>query len=248
MVLTRYPDGVEGKHFYQKNAPDFTPAWARHEAIDGTDYFVCNDLRTLLYVINSGAIPLHVWSARIATIDRPDWLILDLDPKEAPFAHVIELARLLHEMLERIGVPALREDLGTGRDARAGAARRAPHPRRGANASPRRSRAWWSPSVRTSPRSRGRSLRAATKVYVDFLQNGRGKLIAAPFSVRPRARAPVSMPLAWRHVTKRLDPARWNIETAKPRIEREGDPFVGVLGPGVDPDRLLAGLLERLGD
>ena len=102
-MLTRYPDGIEGKSFYQKNAPEFTPDWAARQAIDDTDYFVCNELRTLLYVINSGAIPLHVWSARLADLERPDWLILDLDPKEAPFPHVVRIARHLHALLDELG-------------------------------------------------------------------------------------------------------------------------------------------------
>jgi bifunctional non-homologous end joining protein LigD len=244
-VLTRYPDGIEGKSFYQKNAPDFTPDWARRERIDDTDYFVCNDLRTLLYVINSGAIPLHVWSARIGCLERPDWLILDLDPKEAPFARVVELARHLHRLLESLGaahfVKTSGQDglhvllpLGGALDhaearslaevlARVACAER--------------------PDLATVARplaARGR------KVYVDFLQNGRGKLIAAPFSVRPRPGAPVSMPLGWAQVTSRLAPARWTIATALERIERHGDPLRGVLGPGVDVEALLAALGERL--
>ncbi len=84
------------------------------------------------------------------------------------------------------------------------------------------------------------------KVYVDFLQNGRGKLIAAPFCVRPKPGAPVSMPLTWREVTPRLEPARFTIRTALPRLERRGDPLREVLGPGVDAVRLLDGLSRRL--
>jgi bifunctional non-homologous end joining protein LigD len=84
------------------------------------------------------------------------------------------------------------------------------------------------------------------RVYVDFLQNGRGKLIAGPLSVRPRPGAPVSMPLTWRQVTARLDPARWNVATALGRLERYGDPLLGVLGPPVDVDALLEGLGARL--
>ena len=71
LVLTRYPDGIEGKCFYQKNAPEFTPDWVQRQTIDDTDYFVCNELRTLLYVVNSGAIPLHVWSARARDARAP---------------------------------------------------------------------------------------------------------------------------------------------------------------------------------
>src|SRR5262245_61917625 len=102
LVLTRYPDGIEGKSFYQKNAPDFTPGWVTRENIEDTDYFVCNELPTLLHVINSGAIPLHVWSARRQALDRPDWLILDLDPKQAPFANVVKIARHIHALLDEL--------------------------------------------------------------------------------------------------------------------------------------------------
>ena len=84
------------------------------------------------------------------------------------------------------------------------------------------------------------------KVYVDFLQNGRGKLIAAPLSVRPRPEAPVSMPLTWTRVNARLEPARWNITTAPRQLAKHGDPFAGVLGPGIDVEALLAALLARL--
>jgi bifunctional non-homologous end joining protein LigD len=84
------------------------------------------------------------------------------------------------------------------------------------------------------------------KVYVDFLQNGRGKLIAAPLCVRPRAGAPVSMPLAWRDVTARLAPERFDIRTAVPRLASRGDPLRGVLGPRLDAVRLLDGLARRV--
>jgi bifunctional non-homologous end joining protein LigD len=84
------------------------------------------------------------------------------------------------------------------------------------------------------------------KVYVDFLQNGRGKLIASPLSVRPRPGAPVSMPLAWKHVTKKLDPARFTIRTALARLERDGDPLADVLGKPVDVARVLGALAARL--
>jgi bifunctional non-homologous end joining protein LigD len=84
------------------------------------------------------------------------------------------------------------------------------------------------------------------RVYVDFLQNGRGKLIAAPYSVRPRAGAPVSTPLAWGQVTTRLDPSRLTIRTALARIRRDGDPMLGLLRERVDVPELLAALAERL--
>jgi bifunctional non-homologous end joining protein LigD len=245
VVLVRYPDGIAGKHFYQKNAPEFTPEWVRREQIDGTDYFLCDDLRTLLYVVNSGAIPLHVWSARRASIERPDWLILDLDPKEAPFSQVVEVARHVHRLLASLGAPHFLKSsgqaglhvllpLGAGLDhaearalaevlARVVCAER--------------------PELATIARplaARGR------KVYVDYLQNGRGKLIAAPLCVRPRPHAPVSMPLRWAQLTARLDPERFTIATAPAQLRRHGDPMRGVLEESVDVEVLLAALAERL--
>jgi bifunctional non-homologous end joining protein LigD len=246
VVLTRYPDGIEGKSFYQKNAPEFTPDWARRETIDGTDYFVCNDLRTLLYVINSGAIPLHVWSARLANLERPDWLILDLDPKEAPFRHVLEIARLLHALFREIGVAHFVKTSGqAGMHVLLPLAQALTHDE-AKNVAEAVARVVVAerPDIATVTRpvaARG------DKVYVDFLQNGRGKLIAAPLSVRPRPRAPVSMPLTWTQVNARLDPARWNIASAPRQLAKHGDPLAGVLGAGIDPEALLAGLLARLG-
>ncbi len=245
VVLTRYPDGIEGKNFYQKNAPDYTPGWVQREQIDGTDYFLCNDRRALLYVINSGAIPLHVWSARRDCLDRPDWLILDLDPKRAPFRSVVTIARHLHRMLEGLGAAHFVKT--SGQD---GLHVMLPL---GAVIEHEDARALGEviarvvcaelPEIATVARpiaARG------DKVYIDALQNGRGRLIAAPFSVRPRPGAPVSTPLSWRQVTARLDPARWTIRTSLRRIERHGDPFRGVLGAPVDVEALLEALVKRL--
>jgi bifunctional non-homologous end joining protein LigD len=245
VVLTRYPDGIEGKSFYQKNAPEFTPDWARRETIDGTDYFVCNDLRTLLYVVNSGAIPLHVFSARLATLERPDWLILDLDPKQAPFAHVVALARLLHAILRDAGAAHFVKTSGqAGMHVLLPLGRALSHDEARSVAEViARVVVAERPDIATITRA---VAARGDRVYVDFLQNGRGKLIAAPLSVRPRPRAPVSMPLRWPQVSGRLDPGRWNIATAPRQLAKRGDPFAGVLGPGVAAEALLAGLLRRL--
>src|SRR5438270_3413973 len=93
-VLTRYPDGIAGKSFFQKNAPDYVPDWIRTARVprEENDYFICDDVETLLFVANMGSIPLHLWSARLAALEKPDWCIVDLDPKTAPFADVITLA------------------------------------------------------------------------------------------------------------------------------------------------------------
>src|SRR4029077_19290456 len=108
VVLTRYPDGIAGKSFFQKDAPELVPGWIRREKIYSkhTDrdigYIIVNDVETLLYVINMGTIPLHLWSSRIDSLERPDWLVLDLDPKGGPFAVGVKVARALHEILTKL--------------------------------------------------------------------------------------------------------------------------------------------------
>jgi bifunctional non-homologous end joining protein LigD len=245
VVLTRYPDGIEGKSFFQQNAPEWTPDWATHERIDGTDFFVCNELRTLLHVINSGAIPLHVWGARTGSLDHPDWSVIDLDPKAAPFADVVAIARHIHHLLDALETRCFVKTSGQaglhvlipldGQLDHDGARALAEVIARVVVAE--------LPEIATIARpiaARG------DKVYVDFGQNGRGRLIVAPFSVRPKPGAPVSTPLAWSQVTRRLDPARWNIRTTPRQMKRKGDPLAGLLRERADIARLLDGLGERL--
>ena len=243
LVLTRYPDGIEGKSFFQQNAPDWTPDWALRETIDGTDFFICNEKRTLLHVINSGAIPLHVWHSRTTAIDHPDWITLDLDPKSAPFGDVVTIARHIHKLLDTLGARHFVKTSG-----QAGLHILLPiggqldhdHARSLAEVLARvvvRDL----PGIATITRpvaARG------DKVYVDFGQNGRGRLIVAPFSVRPKAGAPVSTPLTWGQVTKRLDPAKWNIETTPARMKKHGDPLSGLFDEAVDVAALLDALME----
>ncbi|HYE93089.1 MAG TPA: DNA ligase D, partial [Terriglobales bacterium] len=110
LVLTRYPDGIGGKSFYQKDAPRFAPEWMRTVRIDAPDagreidYLVVDDALSLRYVVNLGAIPLHLWGSRVATLSRPDWLVLDLDPKGAPFTDVVRVALSLRAILEELGL------------------------------------------------------------------------------------------------------------------------------------------------
>ncbi len=248
VVLDRYPDGIAGKSFFQKNAPEFAPDWVRTEPVWSEDsgketrYFVCDDETSLLYLANSAAIPLHVWSSRVGSIQTPDWCILDLDAKDAPFSAAVEVARRVRRLCRQISLPALVKTSGasglhvliplggqcTFEQSRQLAALLATIV---ARQLPELA------SVARLPRSR------AGKVYIDALQNGYGKLLVAPFSVRPLPGAPVSMPLGWREVSARLDPRRFTIETAPARIRRwRKDPLAAVLEQR--PDLLTA--LERL--
>ena len=249
LVLTRYPDGIDGKSFYQKNAPDWAPEWVRTESLwsesseKSIDYFVVEDLETLLYVANSAAIPLHVWSSRIATIDQPDWCILDLDPKGAPFGDVVKVARVIRDLCEDIELPTYVKTSGSsGLHVLVPLAHQCDYEqsRQLAHLMARFVVAEL-PEIATITRTiRDRE----GKVYVDFLQNRRSQLLVAPFSVRPVPEAAVSTPLRWSEVTGRLDIRKHTIKTVPARMKRlkGGDPFLGVLKERPD----LIGALERL--
>jgi bifunctional non-homologous end joining protein LigD len=254
LVLTRYPDGIKGKSFFQKDAPSFAPGWVRLERIWSeqaereVDYFVADDVETLLYIANLGTIPLHVWGSRIIDLSHPDWCILDLDPKTAPFAHVVEVARAIRELAEEIALPAYAKTSGsTGLHvliplgglctfeqcrqlgellARVVAGRR--------------------PEIATTIRLPGDR---GGRVYVDFLQNGHGKLLAAPFTARPVPGALVSAPLLWDEVDETLDLRRFTIRTVPERMATFGhDPMAPVLTQRPDLVTAIGRLAARLRD
>jgi bifunctional non-homologous end joining protein LigD len=248
VVLTRYPDGIAGKSFFQKDAPGFVPDWIRTErmwseqAEREIDYFVCDDEASLLYLINMGTIPLHVWASRTAKIDRPDWCVLDLDPKDAPFSDVVKVALTMHALCEEIGLPNLVKTSGSsglhvliplGCQCRYDEAR---------SLGELLARLVTAELPEISTITRQVSRRGG-KVYIDYLQIGAGRLIVAPFSVRPLPGAPVSMPLRWSEVKPGLDIRSFTIKTAPSRMIRlKRDPLREVLEE--EPD--LAGALERL--
>ena len=251
VVLTRFPDGITGKSFFQKDAPVYVPDWVRTETVHSGDgerdirYFVIDDLESLRYVANMGTIPLHVWSARVSSLENPDWLVLDLDPKEAPFAHVVRVARALKTILDELELPGFIKTSGaTGLHVLLPMGRRYTHEETRTFA---RLLAMLTvdavPEISTITRSiKGRG----GKVYVDFGQNGRGNTIVAPYSVRPLPGAPASCPLRWDEVTARLDPARFTIRTIPERFEEMPDPVVDVFGPGVDVASAITAIERRM--
>jgi bifunctional non-homologous end joining protein LigD len=247
LVLTRFPDGITGKSFYQKDAPDFAPAWVRTERIYSRDterdiaYLVVDDVEMLRYVANSGAIPIHLWASRVPSLERPDWLVLDLDPKGAPFTDVVRVALALRRILERLELPSYVKTSGaTGLHILLPLGARYTYEQcrtfarllavMGVEAEPEIS------TVARPLRARG------GKVYIDFGQNGHGQTIVAPYSLRPLPGAPASCPLEWREVTARLDPARFTLRTLPARFDKMSDPLTPVLGDGID----MGAALERI--
>ncbi|HEY2995528.1 MAG TPA: DNA ligase D [Methylomirabilota bacterium] len=249
LVLTRYPDGIKGKSFYQKDAPTWAPEWVRTERIWAKgvereiDYFIVDSVEALRYVANTGTIPLHLWASRIGSLERPDWLVLDLDPKGAPFTNVVKVALALRDILERLELPSYPKTSGaTGLHILLPLAARYTYDETRTFANLLATLAVEAlPEISTIARMI--RLREG-KVYVDYGQNGHGQTIVAPLSVRPVPGAPVSCPLRWPEVTARLDPKRFTIRTARARLEEGGDPMAPVLGAGVDISAALARVNE----
>lgn len=248
LVMTRYPDGIDGKSFFQKDAPPYAPDWFRTVTVwsEGSErelsYFVAEDVESLLYVVNLGTIPLHVWSSRIETLAAPDWCILDLDPKEAPFTDVVEIALTIRDLCEEIGLPTFPKTSGSsgihvlvplGRQLTYEQSRTLGQLLGRVVVAER-------PDIATLTRNPDRR---EGKVYVDFVQNGHGRLLVAPFTVRPKPGAPVSAPLKWSEVTKRLTILDHTIVSLPKRMKRLGeDPMRPVME--LEPD--LLGALARL--
>jgi bifunctional non-homologous end joining protein LigD len=249
VVLTRFPDGISGKSFYQHNAPKFIPGWLRTERYwndsdkKEVDYLILDDLESLLYAANLGSIPIHMWSSRAATISRPDWCVLDLDPKGAPFSHVVKLARMIRSLCDELALPAYVKTSGqAGLHVLVPVGRQLTHEQsRTLGELIARVIAEEAPDIATTVRAvSGRGGR----VYLDYLQNGHGRTLVAPFSARPVPGAPVSTPLSWSEVGARLDPRRFTLRTVPARLAKSGkDPCAEVLTRTPD----LAGALERLG-
>jgi bifunctional non-homologous end joining protein LigD len=253
VVLTRYPDGIHGKSFFQKNAPGFQPEWIRTETIwsEGSereiDYFVARDVASLVYLANLGTIPLHIWASRLPSLDTPDWCVLDLDPKDAPFEDVIKIAKAIRSLCDEIDLPTFVKTSGSS-----GLHVIIPL---GGQLDYQQSRSLGQvlaqlivgdlPDIATIVRTPSKR---EGKVYIDFLQNGRGRLVVAPFSVRPLPEAPVSAPLRWREVKKGLTIQKFNIKTMPRRVKAlKEDPFEGLLETRPDLLDALEKLNARLG-
>jgi bifunctional non-homologous end joining protein LigD len=248
LVMDRYPDGIHGKSFFQKNVPGRVPDWVRTQQVwsehetKGSNHLVCDSREALLYVANLASIPLHIWGSRVACLPRPDWCVLDLDPTEAPFPLVVEVALGIRELCDRMGAPSFVKTSG-GKGLHIllplGAAYGFEQARLLAELIARivvhRLPGWATVERRLEDRH--------GKVYIDYLQNGYAKLLVSPFSVRPNRRALVSTPLDWAEVGNRLDPRDFDIATVPKRLKERGrDPLAPVFETKAD----LAVLLERL--
>jgi bifunctional non-homologous end joining protein LigD len=229
LVLKRYPDGVTGPMFFQQNAGEHVPDVVRVAALDTVDLgekprIIGGDLATLLYTVQLGAIEVHPWLSRVEDVDAPDRCLIDLDPSDdVPFADVAALAREIVRIAETCGLTVAVKTSGAS-----GIHVVLPLPPRtsyetSADLAMRLAEAVVAANPERATVERSIKERPKKSIYVDALQNARGKSMAAPYSVRARAAASVSAPLRPRELTSRLRIDAFTVGTMPARLTRTGD-------------------------
>jgi bifunctional non-homologous end joining protein LigD len=221
-TMLRYPDGIAGKHFFQKDAPSHMPPFVKRFEHERISYALVNDADSLLWMANMGCIDLHPWLARRDRPDRPDLVMFDLDPADGvPYATVVKVALILRDALsalDLIGVP--KTSGGKGMHVLVPVERRYEHAdARGFVAAVARAIAATHPDLVTTRWRKSER----HGVLIDANQNGLGRTTAGVYSVRPKPGAPVSTPLRWDELDDKLDPRAFTTEAVERRISRFGD-------------------------
>ncbi len=237
MILKRYPDGIDGDHFFQHNLPEGAPDWFTTAELSRSErpgsstnrYVVVDDPLSLLWVVNLGAIDMNPWQSPVDRPEEPTHVLFDLDPAEGvPYDAVVETALLVREALETLGLRGYPKTSGaSGMHVFVPVAGGLTYEvvRLFALVVARTLAGRRPDLVTTAVRVADRGRR----VYIDANQNGRGRSISSVYSVRPRPGAPVATPLRWDEVTRGLDPRAFTFEVVADRLRREGDLFAGVL-------------------
>jgi bifunctional non-homologous end joining protein LigD len=231
--MKRFPNGVEGDFFHQKRVPAKHPPFVdeifvRFPSGHSTVFAVVDNPDALAWVINLGCIELHTWSSRVPEIEKPDYLLIDLDPtSEGQWSYVREIALVVREVMDELGLPSFPKTSGsTGMHILA--------PIRAELEFPQVRRFAKELAVEVERRVDDQTVATTTwrvadrvGVFVDFGQNARDRTIASAYSVRPTPDARVSAPLLWEEVPT-VDPAAFTVETMRDRIAEVGDPMKGM--------------------
>jgi bifunctional non-homologous end joining protein LigD len=243
LTLQRYPDGIDGQEWYQQNAPEKAPDFVRLVDVgprhENKKRIACDDLDTLQWLANLAALTLHQWCAHVpasatsrAAIDQaiaqPDYVVLDLDPGDGPWSHLIEVAGAVHVLLEKLELESFVKTSGKrGLHVLVPIAPGPTHDQAtGFAEQVARAVAKVLPKVATVERMKDKR---GGKLYVDYGQNGEGRTVVAPYTIRARDGAVVSTPITWDEVHEGLDPTRFTIRTVLERVDKHGDLFEGVL-------------------
>jgi bifunctional non-homologous end joining protein LigD len=243
MSLNRFPNGIHGPSFYQKNVAEKAPDWARtmpYVTSEGEhkQYMVAMDEDSLLWMASLGCIEMNPWFSRVQSPDNPDFAVIDLDPDKNTFDQVIEAAQEVRKVLDAIDVPGYPKTSGsTGMHI---------YIPLGAKYTYDQSQLFaklivslvhkqipdYTSLERLIANRKG-------KMYLDFLQNRPGATIAGAYSLRPKAGATVSMPLSWDEVKPGLTMRHFTIHNAIDRLKETGDLFKGVLDNGIDLEKTI---------
>jgi len=252
LVMKRYPDGVDGGEFYQKECPSYAPPWIETQAVKHggkvVNYVLCNDAATLVWLANQACIEIHVTPSGQPYGESPDTAVMDLDPApEMDFADVLGVALLVRGALAEFGLAGYPKTSGAG----------GLHlyiPIEPVYPWPTVTRAMEyianlvaavAPEKTTTERV---VRKRGNRLYLDYLQNGRGKTMVAPYSLRALPGAPVSTPLLWDEVERGdVRPQAFNISTIWPRLEKHGDLLRDVLIVRQSLDELLQCLPRKPG-
>lgn len=245
LVMKRYPDGISGKSFYQKECPDYAPDWIETFAVPHTDkvinYIVCNEPSVLSWLANKGCVEIHAWLAKIENIDCPDIAVIDLDPGEGTeWNDILDIALLCRKALAEFGLsPCVKTSGSKGLHLFIPINNIYPYP---AVTDAMHYIADLIVSVYPQKTTIERSVaKRKGKIYLDYLQNGRGKTMAFQYSLRPLPGAPVSTPLLWEEIeAKNVKPQFFNIRTIFERLDRYGDIMGGTLQKKDSLDKLMS--------
>jgi bifunctional non-homologous end joining protein LigD len=252
-TMKRYPHGIDGEVFFQKQAPKHIPSWIptrqfrtwpREGSSRLVDFALVNSPEAVLFMVQNTCIDMNAWYSRVDKPDRPDFVLFDLDPPDDGFELAIEVAHLIHELLDEVELPGYVKTSGAD-----GIHVVAPITRRStfeqtyhfAEQASRLLERRHPGKVTTEWLKKKRE-----GVLVDHRQNGHGKTIASVYSVRPKPGAPVSTPLRWEELTPDVRPRDFGMAAALARIDRYGDLFAPVLEEP-RPLGAAAKKLERLG-
>lgn len=245
--LNRFPNGIESESFYQKDVTKAAPDWIKqfpYRTSEGEDknYLIVQTEADLLWMANLGAIEMNPWNSRIEKEDYPDWCIIDIDPTEKnTFEQVIETALMTKQVLDAINIESYPKTSGaSGMHIYLPMGAKYTYDQcqlfaRMIATQVHENLSHFTSIERYTDKRKG-------KIYVDFLQNRPKATLAAPYSVRPKPGAPVSMPLHWDEVKKGLKPTSFTIKNAIQRMRLEGDLFKPVIGKGINLEKALKSL------
>ncbi len=249
--LLRMPNGINSPGFFHKDAGTAAPEWIEtykmfsESADKEINYIICNNRATLLYLANLGCIEINPWNSRIKTADKPDYLVLDLDPSEKnTFEQVVETANVIKEILDKadaISFPKTSGATGIHIYVPLGAKYSYEQAKDFAHivATIAQERLPEFTSLERSLSKRGNNM-----IYIDYLQNRKGQTLSSAYSVRPKPGASVSTPLEWSEVKTGLKPTDFTIKNIFSRLKQKGDLFEGVLKKGIDMKKCLAKLAQ----